>query len=86
MSSWVVPIVSLLFLVVVLLFVVTFYLIYRNRVFVIDNRDELKKLSVKVDQVVVDVSSALHELSSASDYNDMVLRDNQRSLEQMHHD
>lgn len=51
---------------------------------IIDNRDEIKKLSVKIDDHVVELTSSLHKLSSTSDFNDQVIRAKQRKLENMH--
>lgn len=51
---------------------------------IIDNQDEIKKLSVKVDDNVVNLTNSIHELSSTSDFNDQVIRARQRKLENMH--
>ena len=75
---------TIISLIMFVLFIFAFYYIYKNRVMLIDNRDEIKKLSVKVDQHVVKLTSSMHELSSTSDFNDQVIRAKQRRLENMH--
>lgn len=75
---------TILSLIMFVLFMFSFYYIYKNRILIIDNRDEIKNLSIKLHEHVVNLNGSIHKLSSTSDYNDQIIRAKQRRLENMH--
>ena len=71
-------------LLMLLMFIASFYFTYKNRLDIIDNRNDIKRISTKLDGEIVKLTSSFHKLSTITDYNDVVLRSKQIDLESIH--
>jgi len=68
----------------VIMFVLAFYFIYKNRKLVSDNKDGIKSLDDDLQLQINEIITRLEKIEVTSDENDRILNYKQYQMEQMH--